>query len=60
MRHHGDLARLELAPDELALAVQRREALVDGVRRAGYLHVTLDLLGYRQGSWHAQQTTPHA
>lgn len=60
VRHHGDLARLELAPDELVLAVQRREALVSGVRRAGYLHVTLDLLGYRQGSWHAQTPTPEA
>jgi pyridinium-3,5-biscarboxylic acid mononucleotide sulfurtransferase len=51
VRHHGDLARLELGPDELAAAVQRRDALVAGVRAAGYVHVTLDLLGYRQGSW---------
>lgn len=53
VRHHGDLARLELGPDELPAAIERREALVAGVRRAGYVHVTLDLLGYRQGSWHS-------
>lgn len=53
VRHHGDLARLELGPDELLRAIECREALVAGVRRAGYVHVTLDLLGYRQGSWHS-------
>ncbi len=51
VRHHGDLARLELSPDEFDAAVARRDALVAGVRAAGYVHVTLDLLGYRQGSW---------
>ncbi len=52
VRHHGDLARLELGPDELAHAIARRVDLARGIRSVGYAHVTLDLLGYRQGSWH--------
>ncbi len=60
VRHHGDLARLELAPEELHAAILQREAIASGVRRAGYLHVALDLLGYRQGSWRAPQSEPQA
>ncbi|MEQ1633501.1 MAG: ATP-dependent sacrificial sulfur transferase LarE [Planctomycetota bacterium] len=56
VRHHGDLARLELGPDELKAAVAAGDALVRGIRAAGYTHVTLDLLGYRQGSWHEENS----
>jgi pyridinium-3,5-biscarboxylic acid mononucleotide sulfurtransferase len=48
VRHHGDLARIELAGDELEHAVQHRQQLVRGIRDAGYRHVTLDLLGYHE------------
>ena len=47
VRHHGELARVELAPDDLADAVQRRGEVVAAVRAAGYRHVTLDLAGLR-------------
>lgn len=52
VRHHGDLARLELGADELARAVEPacREQVVRVVREAGYRHVTIDLQGYRMGS----------
>lgn len=50
VRHHGDVARLELGPDELARAVALREPLAAGIRAAGYRYVALDLLGYRHGS----------
>ena len=51
VRHHGDLARVELAPEELerwlgADVGRLREA----VRQAGYAHVALDLRGFRSGS----------
>ncbi len=52
VRHHGDLARLEVAPAELPRALEQREPIAAGLKQAGYRHVTLDLLGYRQGSWH--------
>lgn len=47
VRHHGELARVELAPEDLADAVQRRGEVVAAVRAAGYRHVTLDLTGLR-------------
>lgn len=48
VRHHGDLARIELALEDLSAALAHREAITDGLRLAGYKHVTLDLDGYRQ------------
>jgi uncharacterized protein len=50
VRHHGPLARLELPPEALAAALERREALHDAVRAAGYVWVALDLAGFRSGS----------
>jgi uncharacterized protein len=50
VRHHGDLARIELPPDDFARALELRDELVRGVRGAGYRFVTLDLSGFRGGS----------
>ncbi len=50
VRHHGDLARVELPPGELEKALQLRTEIAKGIRAAGYVYVTLDLLGYRSGS----------
>lgn len=48
VRHHGDLARIEVPPGELSKAVDRRDEITTGIRAAGYRHVTLDLSGYRE------------
>ncbi len=59
VRHHGDLARLELPQDALErLDPQLRQRLVTGVRQAGYLYVTLDLEPYRRGR--LSEADPHA
>jgi uncharacterized protein len=52
VRHHGELARVELGGDELTawLAPERRRALASAVRSAGYVRVALDLAGFRSGS----------
>ena len=52
VRHHGDLARVELGREELAawLDAGRRRTLADAVREAGYARVALDLRGFRSGS----------
>lgn len=50
VRHHGDLARLELPADRLDEALRRRAELAEGLRRAGYAWVSLDLEGLRSGS----------
>jgi uncharacterized protein len=41
--------RLEVAPDEIARAVELRERLVAAGRARGYRWVTLDLAGYQMG-----------
>jgi uncharacterized protein len=52
VRHHGDVARLELGPSEIDRALDReiRAKLVQGLKAAGYRWVALDLEGYRTGS----------
>ena len=50
VRHYRELARLEVEPDALVVALARRSEVVDAVRAAGYRYVTLDLEGFRSGS----------
>jgi len=50
VRHHGEIARLEVPAEELARAVEQHAAIVAGVQAAGYRFVTLDLAGFRSGS----------
>jgi pyridinium-3,5-biscarboxylic acid mononucleotide sulfurtransferase len=50
VRHHDDLARLELLPEDRQTAIEHADEITEAVRAAGYLHVTLDLQGYRAGS----------
>jgi pyridinium-3,5-biscarboxylic acid mononucleotide sulfurtransferase len=45
VRHHDELARLELDPSDHRLAVDRAAEIVAGLRALGYAHVTLDLAG---------------
>jgi uncharacterized protein len=54
VRHHDDLARIEVAPDELPEAFAQRGAIAAAAKRAGYRYVALDLEGYRQGSFNAR------
>mgnify|MGYP006299428939 CR=1 FL=1 len=52
VRHHGNLARIEVEPREIERlsSIGDREAVVAAGKAAGFLYVTLDLLGYRTGS----------
>jgi uncharacterized protein len=51
-RAHGELARIELASDELSrgLEPEMAQKITRGVKAAGFAFVTIDLEGYRQGS----------
>ena len=55
LRAHGDLARVEIAPDELprALNSDLAQRLAAHLKRLGFTYVTLDLEGYRTGSLNA-------
>ncbi len=52
VRHHGDVARIEVAPADVArIAAPETAAEVTAkLRAAGFRYVTLDLEGYRVGS----------
>jgi uncharacterized protein len=50
VRHHDDLARIEVDPADMPLLIERAPEVVSRVRAAGFRHVTLDLAGYRRGS----------
>jgi len=52
VRHHGDVARVELPLGDLprALAPEIREQMIEGLSRIGYRFVALDLAGFRSGS----------
>jgi uncharacterized protein len=53
VRHHGDIARIELPPADLPRAVAEplRGAVLRAVRSAGFRFVTLDLGGVQSGAF---------
>ena len=52
VRHHDELARLEIGRDEMARALEPEvgAAIVREIKAIGYRYVSLDLQGYRTGS----------
>jgi pyridinium-3,5-biscarboxylic acid mononucleotide sulfurtransferase len=52
LRNHDEIARVEIAPDELprALDPTMTSAIVSAIKPLGFKFVTLDLEGYRTGS----------
>jgi pyridinium-3,5-biscarboxylic acid mononucleotide sulfurtransferase len=55
VRHHGELARVEIARAEMprALDLEVLDAITAALRAAGYQYVTLDTAGFRSGSLNA-------
>ena len=50
VRHHGDVARIEVQADQIPALLALREDVVQQLKRFGFQHVALDLQGYRTGS----------
>jgi uncharacterized protein len=52
VRHHGELARVEVDRNDLerALSMATLDRITAVVKAAGFVYVTLDTEGYRQGS----------
>ncbi len=50
VRHHGEIARIEVPPEDFARVLEQREAIERGLTGLGYRYVTLDLKGFRSGS----------
>jgi len=49
-RHHGEIARIEVAPETFSRLLERREEILRRFREIGFLYITLDLQGFRSGS----------
>lgn len=49
VRHHGDVARIEVPPEDLATILEHRDELVAACRSAGFRHATVDLAGLQSG-----------
>ena len=52
VRFHGEIVRLEIAPEEMpkALTIEMAQRFTAIFKKLGFRYVTLDLEGYRQGS----------
>lgn len=59
VRHHDNLVRLEIAPNELARALKPEvfSDLANRFRELGFKYVTLDMHGYRSGAMNEVLTT---
>ncbi|HTY08333.1 MAG TPA: ATP-dependent sacrificial sulfur transferase LarE [Candidatus Edwardsbacteria bacterium] len=49
VRHHGDIARIELLAADIPKAINKRAQIIKQIKSAGYKFVTLDLAGYQMG-----------
>jgi len=51
-RHHGDILRVELSPDEITILMKKniRRDFVSFAKNQGFTYITLDMEGYRTGS----------
>lgn len=50
VRHHGDAARVEVAPAEMVRALSMAEPIAAALRAFGFERVLLDVEGYRRGA----------
>jgi uncharacterized protein len=50
VRHHGDVARIEVDAEDIPRLIAERERVAAAVREAGYTFVSADLEGYSTGN----------
>jgi uncharacterized protein len=50
VRHHGQIARIEVPKDDFTNIIQMREQIILLFKEIGYHYVTLDIAGFRSGS----------
>jgi uncharacterized protein len=59
VRHHDQIARIEVTPDQFERVLARREQIVEKFKALGYSYVTLDLAGFRSGSMNEVIASPN-
>lgn len=53
VRHHGEVARIEVEPADMGRLLEARRQVTEALRRVGYTFVALDLDGYATGRLNA-------
>jgi uncharacterized protein len=53
VRHHGDIARIEIPADAFNLLMENRQQITAKFHKLGFLYVALDLDGFKSGSLNA-------
>ncbi|RBW70054.1 ATP-dependent sacrificial sulfur transferase LarE [Bacillus taeanensis] len=50
VRTHGEIARIEVEPQNMKIVLENHEAISKELQSYGYQYITLDLIGYKSGS----------
>jgi uncharacterized protein len=50
VRHHDQIARIEVSENDMEILLQNREQIIKKIKELGFKYVTMDLQGYRTGS----------
>ncbi|MBF0121293.1 MAG: ATP-dependent sacrificial sulfur transferase LarE [Desulfobacterales bacterium] len=50
LRYHGQIARIEVMPEDFELLLKNRVILNTELKKFGFSYITIDLEGYKQGS----------
>lgn len=50
VRTHGEMARIEVEPDDMGIVMENRALITERLQTYGYQYVTLDLNGFQSGS----------
>lgn len=54
LRVHGQVARIEVIPSNFPVILQHKEEITNGLKKLGFQYITLDLAGFRSGSFDSQ------
>lgn len=57
VRHHGNVARIEVTPSQIAEMVEKREQIQMKLTALGFTYVSIDLLGYHTGNMNKELST---
>lgn len=56
VRHHGDMVRLEVAPEKIEDLFKVKDQVTAEFKSLGFLYVSIDTVGYQEGNMNAELT----
>lgn len=55
LRLHGDVARIEIDKERFQEFLEKDDDIINGLKKLGFLYITLDMEGFRSGSMDVRQ-----